>query len=191
MNLKRISVRQILVYIVSVGTLCLARPIWPTFLAGCGFAALGIALRIWGCGHLRKNRQLTTSGPYARVQHPLYLGTFLVSVGAIIAAGSPCFPSVLLWAVGGPVFLLAFFGYYLPKKKRVEGARLAEIFGAPFVEYAKVVPPFCPALRPYPNASTLSWSKDAFLANHEWGMDVLIAAVFSAMWLVPRLVPWS
>ena len=81
MNLKRISVRQILVYGVSVGVLCLARPVWPAFLVGCGFAAAGIAFRIWGCGHLRKNQQLTTSGPYAHVQHPLYLGTFLVSLG--------------------------------------------------------------------------------------------------------------
>lgn len=191
MNLRRISIRQILVYCVSAGVLCLARPVWPTFLVGCAFAAAGIALRIWGCGHLRKNLQLTTSGPYARVQHPLYLGTFLITLGAIIAAGSPRFPSVLLWVVGGPAFLVAFFGYYLPKKKRVEGGRLVERFGPAFTEYSRVVPPFFPALRPYPNATPLPWSGETFLRNHEWGMDLLIVALFSVMWLIPSLLPWT
>ena len=189
MNIKRISVRQILVYGVSAGVLLLARPAWPTFLIGCGIAAMGVAFRVWGCGHLRKNQQLTTSGPYARVQHPLYLGTFLVSLGAVIAAGSPRFPGVLLWALVAPGFLLVFFGYYLPKKKRVEGGRLAERFGPEFVEYSRVVRPFLPGLRPFRNASPQRWSWQAFRANHELGMDLLILALFAAMWVPPRIFP--
>ena len=59
----------------------------PTFVVGSALALLGIAVRVWGCGHLQKNRLVVTSGPYAHVQHPLYLGTFLIALGAVLAAG--------------------------------------------------------------------------------------------------------
>src|SRR5262245_5715006 len=97
----RFSIRQGFTYAAALGLLLIARPWWPTFPIGCAIAAAGIGLRVWACGHLRKNRELTTSGPYAHVQHPLYLGTFLIALGAIVAAGSPAMPSLLIWVLGG------------------------------------------------------------------------------------------
>ena len=188
--MTRISVRQILTYAAALGVLVMARPVWPTYLIGCTIAALGIGLRIWACGHLRKNQALVTSGPYAHVQHPLYLGTFLIACGAIVAAGSPHMPSLLIWAVGGPAFLIAFFGYYLPKKKRVEGRRLAERFEG-FGEFAQSVPPFVPSLRRYAQASKEGWSARTFMANHELPMDALVAGVFAMMFFIPQVTPWA
>jgi protein-S-isoprenylcysteine O-methyltransferase Ste14 len=188
--MRRVSGRQLLTYAAALGVLAIARPIWPTYAIGCVVAALGLGLRVWACGHLRKNRELVTSGPYAHVQHPLYLGTFLIALGAIIAAGSPQMPSLLIWAAGGPLFLIAFFVYYLPKKKRVEGSRLAEKFEG-FSAFSHAVPAFMPSLRRYPAASRHNWSAATFRANHELGMDVLVTAVFAVMILVPRVVPWA
>ncbi len=191
MNIKRPSVRQLVVYATAATALFLARPVWPTFLIGCVFAVAGLAWRVWGCGHLRKDKRLTTSGPYAYVQHPLYLGTLLISVGASLAAGSSDLPALLIWAMLAPGFLLVFFGYYLPKKRRVEGGRLAERFGPAFVEYSRVVPMLVPALRPFQNASPEPWSWQTFLANHELGMDLLIVALFAAMWVPRWVLSWA
>ena len=89
------SPRQIVAYATVVLVFFLADPQTPTFIAGCLVAVVGVGFRVWGCGHLRKNKDLITTGPYAYVKHPLYLGTFLVSCGGIIAAGSPESPARL------------------------------------------------------------------------------------------------
>jgi protein-S-isoprenylcysteine O-methyltransferase Ste14 len=185
-TLKRLSIRQVLTYLAAAAALWFARPQRPTFLLGSGLAALGVAVRIWGCGHLRKNEQLVTSGPYAHVQHPLYLGTFFISLGLIIAGGSPQRPGLFLWVVGGPLFVALFFGYYLSKKRRVEADRLRGRFGEDFDKYASVVPRFFPSLQPYAGRSSAGWSWPVFVRNHEIGMDLLIGALFAALWFTPR-----
>ena len=38
-------------------------------------AAVGELLRIWAAGHIEKGREITRSGPYRFVRHPLYLGS--------------------------------------------------------------------------------------------------------------------
>ncbi len=184
------SKRQILSYAAVVFLLYLADPLVPTFVIGLALALVGIGIRIWGCGHLRKNKNLTTSGPYAHVKHPLYLGTFLISVGAILAAGAPQMPGVLIWVVFGPVFLLAFFLYYLPKKKRIEGGRLARGFPGEFDEWDKSVPAFLPSLKAYPSAASDRWSWRTYWGNNELPMDLLILVLFCMVSLASTLLPW-
>ena len=185
------SRRQILSYVAVIVVLCLADPIAPTFAVGLVLALGGIAIRVWGCGHLRKNEKLITSGPYARVKHPLYLGTFLIAVGAILAAGSPELPGLVLWAGLGPIFLIAFFAYYLPKKKRVEGGRLARGFSDEFDSWDRAVPAFIPALSAYRGAPDQRWSWRTFLGNHELPMDLLVVALFGMVALVSTFRPWG
>ncbi len=185
------SRRQILTYVAVALIVSLADPIAPTFAGGLALALCGIAIRVWGCGHLRKNESLITSGPYARVKHPLYLGTFLIAVGAIIAAGSPELPGLVLWAVLGPIFLIAFFAYYLPKKKRVEGGRLARVFSEEFDAWDRAVPAFIPALTAYRGAPDQRWSWRIFLSNHELPMDLLIVALFGVVSLASTIRPWG
>ena len=49
----------------------LTRPDWGSLAIGAPWALLGIILRGWAAGHLEKNIQLTTSGPFACVRNPL------------------------------------------------------------------------------------------------------------------------
>ena len=77
----------------------LAEPTWPSWLLGIGLAFLGMLLRAWATGHVRKNDQLAVAGPYAFTRHPLYLGSFVIGVGFSLAGGS------LLMLV---VFLICF-----------------------------------------------------------------------------------
>src|SRR5471030_2759735 len=78
--------------------------------AGIGFIIAGALIRLWSNGYAIKNDKLTTSGPYAFVRNPLYLGTFLIAIGFVIVLKSS--PSYLEWIAGG-IFLLALsFMYY-------------------------------------------------------------------------------
>ncbi|MCA1586159.1 MAG: isoprenylcysteine carboxylmethyltransferase family protein, partial [Acidobacteria bacterium] len=64
---------------VTAGFLCgalalwLARPTWLSLALGALVALAGEGLRVWAAGHLEKSREVTASGPYRLVRHPLYL----------------------------------------------------------------------------------------------------------------------
>jgi protein-S-isoprenylcysteine O-methyltransferase Ste14 len=176
-----VSPRQLSTFAVVATLLWIARPQPVTYEIGCVLAVLGILIRVWGCGHLRKNQDVVTSGPYAHVKNPLYVGTFLLAVGGVLAVGSPQMPSLLAWVLIGPLFLLSWFGYYLPKKQRVEGERLRKHFGEAYEEYDRAVPAFVPSLRRYAKASAARWSWQTFRSNHELGLDVLLLAMFAVM----------
>lgn len=118
----------------------LARPVFWTLAVGGAISLLGLLLRAWAAGHIRKNDRLATSGPYAHTRNPLYLGSFLLGLGFTVAAGRP----LLL----GSLFAALFLGIYLPVM-RVESATLAGLFGEEFERYARAVPLFVPRLTPY------------------------------------------
>ena len=52
----------------------LATPTADWIALGGGIAGLGLIIRAIAAGHLRKDRELATTGPYARTRNPLYLG---------------------------------------------------------------------------------------------------------------------
>jgi protein-S-isoprenylcysteine O-methyltransferase Ste14 len=184
---KEFSIRQGILYALVAGMVLLARPALETFVAGSALAFLGIALRVWACGYLQKNKRVVSSGPYARVQHPLYLGTAIITLGAILAGGSTQWPAWLIWALIGPAFFTYFYLIYFPKKQRVEGDRLERRFGEEYARFRREVPPFLPALRRWAHAEREPWSLKTLLSNHELEMDLLIAALFAALWLPGRL----
>jgi hypothetical protein len=149
--------------------LLLARPRLDLYVTGAVLCGLGEALRIWGCGHLRKNRRVTTTGPYAHLRHPLYVGTLLIVIGLALAAGS-------VWVLAAvlPAALAITFLYYLPRKDRKEGDRLERRFGEEFRVYREAVPALLPRLRPWPGRGSDRWSFELVLANHEIGSGVAV-----------------
>ena len=68
--------------------LWLARPTIPSVAIGMSIAACGEAFRIWAAGHLHKAREVTASGPYRFVPHPLYVGSSVMGGGLAIACAS-------------------------------------------------------------------------------------------------------
>ncbi len=96
---------------------------------GVPISVAGLLLRAWAAGHLAKNRNLATGGPYALTRNPLYLGTLLVAAGLVVAAREPLL--ALLFAV-------AFGLVYLPSIE-LEEQHLRELFPE-YAGYAQRVP---------------------------------------------------
>jgi len=115
--------------------LWLAHPTWISLLAGVAVTALGLALRAAAAGHVRKNAELTTTGPYAYTRNPLYLGSFLIATGFAIASRN-------LWVALIVVVLLG--GIYWPVIRSEEEYLRTHFSG--FDEYAQRVPRLVPRL---------------------------------------------
>ncbi len=113
-----------------------AEPAPAPLLAGGLLAAGGLGIRAWAAGHLRKNRRLAVSGPYAYVRNPLYLGTLTVGAGFAAAGGRPAL---------GAALVVFFTALYLPAIEEEE-AHLHKILEG-YPDYARRVPRIVPALR--------------------------------------------
>jgi len=140
----------------------LARPTPGLLAAGASLALLGEAIRMWAAGHLTKSVRLVTSGPYAYTQNPLYLGRLLILTGLAIASPMPGRMNLVALATGYAVF----FFYYIPRKLRVEGGRLARLHGAAFEEYHRSVPILFPGRRRHAGGHE-GWSFSLMVSNQE------------------------
>jgi protein-S-isoprenylcysteine O-methyltransferase Ste14 len=80
--------RVALGFVFGVLVFVLARPTGRSLLIGMSVASCGEAIRIWAAGHLHKSREVTASGPYRFVAHPLYLGSLVMGAGLAITCAS-------------------------------------------------------------------------------------------------------
>ena len=123
-------------FLTSLAYLFLTQPSWASVLLGFPVAALGVGIRGWASGHLRKNLELATSGPYAYTRNPLYFGSFLLMVGCAIGGGA--------WWMGA-VLVGLFLLIYWPVMQ-AEAAHIETLFGADYRNWASRVPLFLPRL---------------------------------------------
>jgi protein-S-isoprenylcysteine O-methyltransferase Ste14 len=80
--------RVALGFVFGVLVLILAQPTGRSLAIGMTIAAAGEAIRVWAAGHLRKSREVTVSGPYRWVAHPLYVGSSVMGIGLAVASAS-------------------------------------------------------------------------------------------------------
>ena len=73
-------------FIVGALVFWLAQPTARTLVVGTAIAAGGECLRVWASGHLNKARDVTASGPYRWLAHPLYVGSSIMGVGLAVIA---------------------------------------------------------------------------------------------------------
>jgi protein-S-isoprenylcysteine O-methyltransferase Ste14 len=159
--------------VLAVAFVWLARPLPATLLTGLPVAALGLSIRAWAAGHLRKNQQLTVSGPYAMVRNPLYIGTLLTALGCTVAAARP--ELTLLAAV-------VFCFVYLPVMQQEE-EHLAKLFPE-FAAYAGRVPQLLPKLPGSFPPQSFSWA--VFRANKE--QKALYGFAFVYLFLLAKVM---
>jgi protein-S-isoprenylcysteine O-methyltransferase Ste14 len=128
----------------------------PIAVAGCMLIFTGLAVRSWAAGILRKNRELTTTGPYAVVRNPLYIGSFLIMCGFCTLIDD----IENVYIVLGPVALLYFL------QVLHEEQNLAKLFAAQWTDYAAAVPRFLP--RSAPKAPFATWDRQQWLGSREY-----------------------
>lgn len=129
--------------------LIFAQPTFASFSWGIFLMVLGELIRIWGvayAGGATRTRnvgapELVTSGPFARVRNPLYIGNMLMYTGAAVIAN--------VWQPWLVIFIWVFFGVQYYFIVNLEEEELNKIFGGPYHKYCKNVNRFIPNLRAY------------------------------------------
>lgn len=83
------------VAILYLEQLVMHRPHWTPIAWSLLLVVPGVALRGYAAGYVKKNQELTMTGPYAHVRNPLYLGSILIAAGFAVALMSWPFAAVL------------------------------------------------------------------------------------------------
>jgi protein-S-isoprenylcysteine O-methyltransferase Ste14 len=95
----------------------------------------GLWLRAYASGYVKKNQELTTTGPYAWVRNPLYLGSILIAAGFAVA--------LLSWAIALALTIM-FVAIYVPVIVSEERFLRATFPG--FDAYCRQVPRLIPRI---------------------------------------------
>lgn len=73
-----------------------AAPLPYAILASLALVLPGLWLRGYAAGYVKKNQELTQTGPYAYTRNPLYLGSILIAAGFAVALMSLTFALLLI-----------------------------------------------------------------------------------------------
>ena len=152
-----------------------AKPSFATVTIGCTLAFVGLCIRAWAAGHIRKDHTLAISGPYAYTRNPLYFGSFLLGAGFACASG--------VWWIG-LVFVTYFFSVYIPVMQ-AEAVDLTKLFGANFQAYVASVPLFFPCLTTSVRSDN-HFDVSLYLRHREY--RVIIGFVLASIFLVARTI---
>ncbi len=148
---------------------------------GIWFILTGLLLRTWANGYAIKLEKLTTSGPYAFVRHPLYLGTMLIAVGFIV---------MLKIFYIGALFLPIMIIIYLRTIKKEE--QMLELkFKRQYTAYKNKIPAIVPAIFPYREGEKWPFSLKRLIKSQEyklflWAIIFVIAFHLKDELLVER-----
>lgn len=151
----------------------LAKPSLLTIFLGMLLVIPGLAIRALASGHVRKNEQLTTSGPYAYTRNPLYLGSLILALGFVVASRS-------WWIAGIMMFMLV--AIYIPVIKSEEDYLRKQF--AEFDEYARAVPRLVPRVTAF-DGGGVAFSRELYLQHREY--NALLGAAAVTAFLVGKL----
>lgn len=133
---------------------------------------LGLVIRMYASGFVLKNKELSTTGPYAFMRHPLYSGNILILLGLCIING-------FLWSF---IMALAFFWCYYPTAIEYEDRKLRSLFPETWDDWASKTPALLPKTRGAKLAQLdlKSWSlKKSLVTNYE-----PVIVIYVLTWLI-------
>jgi hypothetical protein len=142
----------------------------------------GLWLRAYASGYVKKNAELTVTGPYAHTRNPLYLGSMLIAFGFAAAAAS--------WIILIALAVL-FAAIYIPTIQGEETYLRAHFAG--FDDYARAVPRLLPrvtAARPNLQRGTDAtagssangnFSAALYLRHREYNSLIGAGAIYAAL----------
>ncbi|MBI3900349.1 MAG: isoprenylcysteine carboxylmethyltransferase family protein [Gammaproteobacteria bacterium] len=149
----------------------------PMFIVGAILAVLGVIVRLWASGHVKKDKVLATTGPYAYVRHPLYVGNHLLMFGFCLASG-------WWWSF---ILFVAFNLYFYPQTIRHEDQLLARLFPGQWEAWNKQTRALIPRLTPYQSGQTSEWSFTQSLRKN--GEPIIAALLVWCLYLLYMRLP--
>jgi protein-S-isoprenylcysteine O-methyltransferase Ste14 len=162
-------IRVPLGFIFAVVYVWLARPTKTSLIAGALVLLPGLVLRGLASGHVQKDKQLTTSGPYAYTRNPLYLGSLVLAAGFAIAARN-------WWIIA--IMLLMFAVIYIPVIAGEE-RYLRQTFSE-YEDYCRHVPRMFPRLTPYRSGQS-AYSSARYWKHREYQASAGCAIVLAIL----------
>lgn len=149
----------------------------------------GLWLRGYAAGYVKKNRELTQTGPYAYTRNPLYLGSILIAAGFAVA--------LLSWVVAlalAVVFLLI----YIPVIASEE--RFLRATFPDFEAYCRRVPRLIPRFKP-PQYTTVpnphetevppgNFSFKLYLRHREYNSTIGAALLYLGLAFLGPVLAW-
>jgi protein-S-isoprenylcysteine O-methyltransferase Ste14 len=153
-----------------------ARPEWWSLGVGSLVALAGVWVRAISSGHVKKNEELATSGPYAYTRNPLYFGSIVIALGFAMAA--------LRWEIAA-VLVIMFAAIYVPVI-RGEEQFLSEHFSN-YSQYCAQVPRLLPRFRAGDEGRS-RFSPELYGKHREYNallgtLAVIIALVAKRIWM--------
>ena len=152
----------------------LAKPTGWSIAAGTAVALVGVLIRALASGHVRKNEELTTTGPYGYTRNPLYLGSIVIAIGFALAARN-------LWI--GVVLVVLFLAIYMPVIRSEEEFLRGKFSN--FDDYVAKVPRLVPRLTSASPESG-SFSRALYMQHREY--NALVGTLAMVCALVAKLV---
>jgi len=130
----------------------------------------GALIRFWARGHFVKG-QLLTTGPYAIVRHPLYLGSLLVIAGVLVQLNDRFFNLGIIVPL-----VIVFYGAAIIFEER----SLEKRFGRQWQLYKAKTPAIIPSLQNWPVRRYIQkWDWRVYLTTGElWATLVLVSLPF-------------
>ena len=139
---------------------------------GASLVFVGIAIRLWASGHVKKDKMLATDGPYAYVRHPLYVGNLLLLFGFSIASG-------LWWSFP---LLIAFLLVFYPPAIRNEDAKLSALFKEEWEAWCEKTPALMPRFSQMNRRNRGDWSFNQSLRQN--GEPVIALFLISCLYVL-------
>jgi protein-S-isoprenylcysteine O-methyltransferase Ste14 len=153
-----------------------ARPSYASMAWSLLLVVPGLLLRAYASGYVKKNAELTVTGPYAYTRNPLYLGSILMAFGFAAASRSVLITLLLI---------LLFILIYAPTIYSEEQFLRATFPN--FDSYAKHVPRLLPRFAPARMEGDGSFSGTLYRQHREYnsalGVCAVYAVLLAALWL--------
>jgi protein-S-isoprenylcysteine O-methyltransferase Ste14 len=152
----------------------IAHPTPTSLVVGTLVLLPGLLLRGLASGHVQKDKQLTTSGPYAYTRNPLYLGSLMMAAGFAVAARS-------WWIVA---IMLVMFGVIYVPVIAGEERYLRQTF-PDYDDYVRHVPRLLPRLTRHGSQQS-AYDSARYWKHREYQASIGCAVVLAV--LVAKLV---